>query len=87
MKKKYSKPGIIIEDFAIAQNIADNCGNAGFAWTKHTYANKYHCGWHDGDVIIFAAEPTCEDVRNPDLPSSNVCYNNPSPGEVIFGSY
>ena len=26
MKKKYSKPRIIIEDFAIAQNIAQNCG-------------------------------------------------------------
>ena len=39
MKKKYSKPGIIIEDFAIAQNIAQNCGNAGFAGQKHTYAD------------------------------------------------
>lgn len=87
MKKKYSKPGIIIEDFAIVQNIADNCGNAGFGGTKHTYADKYNCGWYNGDVIVFTTTSTCEDVRDPNVPSTDLCYNNPNPGEVVFGSY
>lgn len=87
MKKKYSKPGIIIEDFAIAQNIAQNCGNAGFAGQKHTYADKTSCGWHVGDIVIFVKEPTCEEVIDPDVPYEDLCYNTPSPGQVVFGSY
>ena len=87
MKKKYSKPGIIIEDFTIAQNIAQNCGNAGFAGQKHTYADKTSCGWHVGDVVIFVKEQTCEEVIDPDVPYEDLCYNTPSPGQVVFGSY
>lgn len=87
MKKKYSKPGIIIEDFAIAQNIAQNCGNAGFGGKKHTYADKYNCGWHSGDSIIFISAPACNDERDPDVPSEDLCYNTPSQGQVVFGSY
>ena len=51
MKKQYSKPGIIIEDFAIAQNIASNCGNAG--GHKHTHAYQDVCTWMVEAVAVF----------------------------------
>ena len=50
-RSKSSKPGIIIEDFAIAQNIASNCGNAG--GHKHTHAYQDVCTWMVEDVAVF----------------------------------
>lgn len=87
MKKKYSKPGIIIEDFSIAQNIAQNCGNAGLGGQKHTYADRYSCGWNTGAIVVFTTTPTCEEIVGKDEPYEGECYNNPGPGCTVFGSY
>ena len=88
MKKKYSKPGIIIENFTIAQNIAANCGAAHKSpWGSPTHADKGHCGWFDGVDTIWAAEPACtEDGLTTDDDVKGVCYNNPSLGMNIFNS-
>lgn len=84
MKKKYSKPGIIIEDFALVQNIAGNCGNTE---KKYTYADKYQCAWDmGGGKTIFTVAGTCQKVVGPDDPYQEECYNNPGGMYTIFNS-
>ena len=84
MKKQYSKPGIIIEDFAIAQNIASNCGNAG--GHKHTHAYQDVCTWMVEDVSVFTdSNFNCEIPIMPGERFEDICYNNPDGGISIFG--
>lgn len=90
MKKQYSKPGIIIEDFAIAQNIAAGCGAITnpnkWGWPGH--ANRGVCGWHDGLDIIWAAKPMCTEdgITKIDAIVGGLCYHNPSDEMNIFSS-
>ena len=85
MKKQYSKPGIIIEDFAIAQNIASNCGNAG--GHRHTHAYQDVCTWMVEDVAVFTdSNFNCEIPIMPGERFEDICYNNPDGGISIFGS-
>ncbi len=89
MKKQYSKPGIIIEDFAIAQSIAAGCGAAHTSpWGSPTHANKNQCGWSDGIDIIWAVEPICTEDGLTDIDGEvgGICYNNPEGGMSIFNS-
>lgn len=88
MKKEYSKPGIIIENFTIAQNIAYNCGAAHKSpWGSPTHADRVNCGWSDGVDIVWATEPPCtHEGLTTDDDVKGVCYNNPSLGMNIFNS-
>ena len=89
MKKEYSKPGIIIEDFNLCQNIAGGCGAAHESnWGSPTHWNKTSCGWSDGVDIIWAAVPPCteEGLTDVDADFDGICYNHPSNGMTIFSS-
>lgn len=85
MKKQYSKPGIIIEDFAIAQNIALNCGNAG--GNKHTHADGLECAWKEQNITVFAeGNIRCLIQLSPGERYEDICYHNPSGKFSVFGS-
>lgn len=83
MKKQYSKPEIIIEDFAIAQNIAQNCGYAGGNQYNHSDPNT--CAWKYGDTTVFTN--ACNFPLKPGLGFDDICYNNPDGKTAVFGSY
>lgn len=83
MKKKYSKPEIIIEDFAIAQNIAKNCGYAG--GSEYNHSNPNTCAWQYGTITVFT--DVCEVKLDPDDGFGDICYNNPDGETAVFGSY
>ena len=85
MKKEYSKPGIIIEDFALVQNVAGNCGNT---QKKYTYADKYHCAWDTGSSFgtVFTVETICQNVLGENEKYEAECYNNPGGMYTIFNS-
>lgn len=85
MKKQYSKPVIIIDDFTMAQNIATNCGNAG--GNKHNHADKFSCSWDIDGMTVFTDENICEYALEPDESFGDICYNNPDGGTSVFGSY
>ena len=88
MKKKYSKPGIIIEDFATSQNIAGTCGNKNGPDRKFTYADKYSCGWNTGtsEGIVFTSTKNCTSIIPDDEIYEEECYNNPGGMYTIFNS-
>lgn len=87
MKKQYSKPGIIIEDFAMSQNIAGNCGNQNGPDRKYTYADKYQCAWDmGGGKTIFTATGICQKVVGKNDKYEEECYNNPGGMYTIFNS-
>ena len=89
MKKTYMKPIIIIENFSLAQSIANGCkvddsrhfGDPNM-WSKTT------CGWiapEFGD-IIFIKDGICNNIVDPNVEINGVCYNAPTAGTVVFGS-
>lgn len=94
MKKKYVKPGIIIEDFVLAQNISGGCGAVpgGNTLGKPTHwDNTTNCGWdlNDGsNYIIWVKQigSTCTSDWPADVPYDGICYNNPQGGNSIFNS-
>lgn len=94
MKKQYSKPGIIIENFELSQNIAAGCGAAHDSiWGSPNHSSKHSCGWTTqwGQVLWYEAS-ICNntvqkpDDQNPEGQVNGVCYNNPDGGMTIFNS-
>lgn len=89
MKKQYSKPGIIIEDFRLSQNIA-SCWSepGGNSLGKPSHWDKSSCGWDMGNMIVWTT--STKDCTSFDIPADGeidgVCYNNPSGGNSIFSS-
>ena len=91
MKKKYSKPGIIIEDFKLVESIASYCegvkpGGTGSTQGKGNYADKSSCGWDFGNMTIWISGVEGCKIEQPDIPYNGMCYNNPNGGNSIFGS-
>lgn len=90
MKKKYMKPGIIIEDFKIAQNIATSCGinpGTGTNYGTPLHADPYTCAWDDGiDTFWTENVLTCGEKYDSDVPIGGICYNNPEGGMKVFAS-
>lgn len=89
MKKQYSKPGIIIEDFTIAQNISAGCGAVagGNSLGRPNHWAKETCGWVVGDYILWVESTgycNLDTVLNEEC--EGVCYNNPGAGNTIFNS-
>ena len=88
MKKKYSKPGIIIEDFRLSQNIA-SCGAAHQSdWGSPSHWTKATCGWQimEGIIAWTEAGGVCNDYYGENDSIEGVCYNNPEGGTTIFSS-
>lgn len=90
MKKQYSKPGIIIEDFTISQNISSGCGvpGGGGPLGKPAHWSKETCAWDMGNITVFLdTMKVCEDIQlGPDDEFEGICYNNPEGGATIFSS-
>lgn len=92
MKKKYNKPGIIIESFEIAQSISAGCGakpgGEGSTTGKPNHGDKLSCGWDMGNVSIWTSNNNnCKDIiiGENDI-WQGVCYNNPNGVNTIFSS-
>lgn len=92
MKKQYSKPGIIIEEFKMAESIAVACagvgpGGDGGSLGNATHASKLTCGWNVGGFVYWtSAEHGCNEIRDKDYVLNKYCYNNPVAGNSIFSS-
>lgn len=91
MKKQYSKPGIIIENFQMSESIAVACegvepGGNGGSLGYATYADKKTCGWNTGGFVYWISEPTCDRIREEDANVNGWCYHNPTAGFSIFSS-
>lgn len=92
MKKQYSKPGIIIEEFVLAQNISAGCGAVpgGNTLGKPTHWGTNECGWdlNDGTncIIWVDGNGDCNFDWDPDVNFDGICYNNPGGGNSIFNS-
>ena len=88
MKKRYVKPGIIIEDFKIAQSISAGCAAAhDSSLGGPTQWGKTTCGWDAGGAVVWTQENThCTIKAKEDATDYVFCYNAPE-GANIFGSY
>lgn len=91
MKKQYSKPGIVIEEFKLSQNISTACGAPGGGSTlgRPRYADGAYCAWEQGDMNIFiAANTKCTDIGLDDNEIyDGLCYNTPTANNAAFASY
>lgn len=96
MKKYYTKPVLMMEDFTLSQSIAHNCGkNLDFSLATLKY--KGSCGWDlmwdgvvdknvqdtDGDVLFLDGQNVCSFKTES---FDGICYNNPAGGYNIFNS-
>lgn len=90
MKKQYSKPGIIIEDFRLAESIAGCNSKPGEAGSTVGYSNHYDkltCGWVIGGLVYWTSpDAKCNKIVGEDFPVEGVCYNNSNGGNVIYNS-
>ena len=87
MKKKYEKPGLYIENFAVSQYIATDCGFDREHDTngKPNMGDNSSCGWDMGGVITWIGSNTkFNSFEDPDTPLEVYCYNNVSGGLNAF---
>ena len=92
MKKQYSKPGIINEDFQMSQNIALACagvkpGGSGGTLGNATHADRGSCGWDTGGSIYWtSSEHGCNDIVDLEFEVGGYCYHNSTTGLSMFSS-
>ena len=80
MKKKYSKPEIVFENFAMSTSIAAGCD------IDHGLHVKDACGYEFGrDGVIFTDEQYGCQYEKPDG-FNGICYHNPTEDSVLFNS-
>ncbi len=78
MKKTYSKPEILFEDFSVRTSIASCERELSFAQNT--------CGVKFGSYVIFTTEGICN--RAPEIPDEydGYCYHIPSEDRNFFSS-
>ena len=82
MKKAYSKPDIVFENFSLSTNIAAGCE------VKTNFAQN-QCGYKfaPGIVIFLEGVNGCvKPVVDGDGQFNGICYHNPSDDNNIFSS-
>ena len=81
MKKTYSKPQIMFEDFTLCTNIAAGC-----AYTEDVVPTmgEPDCGVKVDEWIIFA-NGVCQ-YGFDDGSYNNICYYVPNSSTILFGS-
>lgn len=98
MKKIYTKPVLMMEDFTLSQSIAHNCGeNTKEMWGSVTNKSTQSCGWdlnidsNSGSAassntdVVFANAGACSgDYLFTEF--NGMCYNAPGGGWNIFNS-
>ena len=87
MKKKYEKPGLYIENFALSQSIAMDCnldkknsGTVGFP----THGDIDTCGWSDSVDVVWLNTTNCTQIADNDFIVDAGCYNNPAGLTSLF---
>ena len=84
MKKVYSKPEIMFEDFSLNNSITVGC-------EKFAQAAEYQCAYtvhtSDGTMNIFTSEAVdvCHDVQA-DGGYNGICYHVPTSANNVFTS-
>lgn len=92
MKRQYSKPGIIIEDFSVAEHIASCAGvQHENYWGTPLTSDIGSCEWLGPDGRpIFSTSSVCktESLKEGSTPGTfgNYCYNGPIGQMSVFGS-
>lgn len=90
MKKQYSKPGIIIENFRISEQIATCQGvQHNNSWGSPQQWSKKTCAWLDtyGRYLFIEEMDVCTKPMDAEKGEvGGICYNNPSGLYAIFGS-
>ena len=92
MKKTYTKPTIMFEDFTLSTSIAAGC-----ELTPNTFANFNNCAHRIGDLFFFGSDLTgCTKFADKSRPvdaysgtiinNDTVCYHTPSDVNNIFNS-
>lgn len=82
MKKTYSKPDIIFEDFSLSTNIAAGC-------EEKPFGNTNDCGvkWSQGVFIFSGSINGCNThVIEGDGEYNSLCYHNPENNYNVFNS-
>lgn len=82
MKKAYSKPMLLCEDFRLSQSVAYGC-TTGQGLNANLRSSTECIIQIDSMVTLFSSTPTCEATVE-DIISS--CYNNPGDGYHPFAS-
>ena len=94
MKKVYTKPVLVMDDFTLSQSIAHNCGHM-LDHKQATLKYKDSCGWDlgidleykaGGTDILWVSAPACSIPTSANAEGAGVCYNNPEGGFNIFNS-
>ena len=81
MKKVYSKPNIVYEDFSPSTSIAAGC-------QYEADVVMYECGIeYDTDMLFILDVEACNlPVEMMSGVFDEICYHNPSPGNNVFTS-
>ena len=78
MKKTYSKPDIVFEDFSLSTNIAAGCD---YVPTNQSEG----CGVQWGHNWIFTSELSCSTpITEGDPDYNGICYHNPTDNNVFY---
>ena len=82
MKKSYSKPDVVFENFSLSTSIAGAC-------ERNTHLpTQGPCGYQWGAYVIFGYNMTGCDLQQPlNVPSPDgFCYHNPTDNNNLFHS-
>lgn len=81
MKKHYSKPDILFEDFSLCTSIAAGCG------VKNDLASYGVCGYDwEGSTVFVDGVNGCIIQIGDTGKNDGPCYHNPSESTRLFGS-
>lgn len=89
MKMEYVKPSLIVERFTLSQSIATACTAADDPSKPYGDPNQQSintCSWNYNGDVIFADDHICKIVLADKGSFDLICYNNPNPDLVVFGS-
>ena len=82
MRKAYSKPDIMFEDFSLSTSIADNCS------VKTRTYHQWSCGVQFGTLTVFTTEVVgCRQSGNIAVTNgefNGLCYHVPHNGQNLF---
>lgn len=81
MKKAYSKPQILFEDFTLSTNIAAGCEVRVEGHSSGT------CGYKmGGGIVVFVSAETGCNTHEPDGDLNGLCYHVPIETNNLFNS-
>lgn len=87
MKRIYTKPELLCEEYELSVAIAGDCGDS---WDRSmfTHLDVNVCGYEIGGEIMFSTgiESRCVDRYPVDKPGSSYCYNTVADQMRVFAS-